>query len=169
MPQFLISKSTFPFSVAPSFSKNIEIPGQDQQNGKRTQRLITKTVLQDNLKDTSSHSFINSFGLYLSPEYLSDFLSKLYVPPWLGKSFKFVVFRLLKNGFASQKIESTHFYSYTQAKLSPRFLQSSPRQRKITHPPTAAFFENLLPEQERRGTTLKFPKFRNKRISAIQS
>ena len=35
--------------------------------------------------------------------------------------------KLLENAFVSQKIESTHFYSCPQAKLSPRFLTYSPR------------------------------------------
>ena len=59
---------------------------------------------------------------FISPEYFLNFLSNLYIPPWLQKSFKFMVLRLLENTFVSQKIESV--YSWSQAKLSSKFLPS---------------------------------------------
>ena len=61
---------------------------------------------------------------FISPEYFLDFFSNLYIPPWLRKSFKFMTLRWLENTFLSQKIESVHFYSYPQAKLSPRSISS---------------------------------------------
>ena len=61
---------------------------------------------------------------FISPEYFLDFFSNLYIPPWLQKSFKFMTLRWLENTFLSQKIESVHFYSYPQAKLSPRSISS---------------------------------------------
>ena len=87
------------------------------------------------LKDSFSHISIDLFGLYLSPDILLNFLSNLYILPWLGIVFKFMVFRLLKNSLASQKIQSRHFIScFTQAKVSPSFLSSPPsRQKKINH------------------------------------
>ena len=66
-----------------------------------------------------------SLGLYLSRIcYLLNFLN-LYIPLWLRKFFKFMVFRLLKKAFASQQTKSRHFYSCPLppwAKLSPKFL-----------------------------------------------
>ena len=50
--------------------------------------------------------FINHLGLYLSQGLFLNFLSNLCIPTWLWKIFKFMVFRLLENVFASQKIES---------------------------------------------------------------
>ena len=46
-------------------------------------------------------------GLYLSPEHFLNFVSNLYILPWLEEIFKFIVFRLLENEFSSQKIQST--------------------------------------------------------------
>ena len=43
-------------------------------------------------------------------------------PTMVAEKFKFMVLRLLANTFASQKIESVHFYLCHQAKLSPKFL-----------------------------------------------
>ena len=78
--------------------------------------------------------FLWTLKEFISPESFSNFFLNLYIPPWLRKSFKFVVLRLLANTFMSQKIESVH-YSCSQAKLSLRFLSSPPpppRQKEIT-------------------------------------
>ena len=49
------------------------------------------------------------------------------------ESFKFMILRLLENPFVSQKIESVHFYSYTQSKLYPVvvFLYFSPSRTEV--------------------------------------
>ena len=47
---------------------------------------------------------------YLSPEFVFNFLSKVYTPPGLKNIFKFVVFILLENIFSSQQVESWLFY-----------------------------------------------------------
>ena len=60
-------------------------------------------------KDTPPHISTDSSGVYLSPEYLLNFFSNVYIPRWLGKIFKFVVLRPLENAFVCQKIESVHF------------------------------------------------------------
>ena len=49
------------------------------------------------LKDTSFRIYINSLGLYLSPECLLNFLSRIYILPWLGKIFKLIMFLFLEN------------------------------------------------------------------------
>ena len=48
---------------------------------------------------------------FISPESFLNFFLNLYIPPWLHKSFKFTVLRLLKNTIVSQKNEPVHFYS----------------------------------------------------------
>ena len=55
--------------------------------------------------------FYRSLSALLLSTFSLNFFSKLYIPPWLEEIFKFIVFRLIKNTFASQKIESGHFYS----------------------------------------------------------
>ena len=57
-----------------------------------------------------------------SPEYFLNFFSYLYITPWLQKSLKFMVLRLLEVAFASQKFGSAHFYLCPQGKVSSRFL-----------------------------------------------
>ena len=52
---------------------------------------------QDYLKDTSSH---------ISRWILLYFLTKLFIPTWLRKIFKFMAFRLLENALVNQEVES---------------------------------------------------------------
>ena len=89
-------------------------------------RRISQLLCQDqqNSKRTRIHSLIFLWTLkgFISPEYFLNFFLDLYISPWLRKSFKFMVLRLLENTFVSQKNESVHFYSWPQSKLSPRFL-----------------------------------------------
>ena len=54
-----------------------------------TQPLKALKLLTRNLKDESFHNFIEWSELYL----------QVNIPPWLGKNFKFTVFRLLENEF----------------------------------------------------------------------
>ena len=54
-----------------------------------TQPLKPLKLLTINLKDESFHNSIEWSGLYL----------QVNIPPWLGKIFKFTVFRLLENAF----------------------------------------------------------------------
>ena len=93
---------------------------------------------------------MDSWGVYLSRIFL-DFFLNLYIPPWLQKSFKFMMLRLLANIFMSQKIESVHFYSCPQAKLSPRFLSLPLKQNEITHSSWTVFSEDLFFPQQKVG------------------
>ena len=81
---------------------------------------------------------------FISPESFLIFFLNLYIPPWLRKSFKFIMLRLLVNTFVTQKIESVHFYSCPQAKLSPRFLSLSTRQKEIAHSSRTAFSKDIF-------------------------
>ena len=81
---------------------------------------------------------------FVSPESFWNFFLNLYITPWLWKSFKFKVLRILANTFVGQKIKSVYFYSCLQAKLFSRFLSLLPRQNKITHSSRTAFSEDLF-------------------------
>ena len=73
-------------------------------------------------------------------------LKHVYITPWLGKIFKWMVFRLPENAFVSQKIESrqvTHAPSCNSPPPPPHphvLLIITPMQREITHSPHAVFF-----------------------------
>ena len=78
---------------------------------------------------------------FVSPESFLNFFLNLYIPALLRKSFKFMLLRLLANIFVSQKIESVHFYSSPQAKLSPRFFSLPRGRRKLPIPPEQRFLK----------------------------
>ena len=61
-------------------------------------------------------------GFVFSPQYFLNFFSNLYIAPWLQKSFKLMVLRLLEIVFVSQKIKPVRFYLCPQTEISPKFL-----------------------------------------------
>ena len=72
--------------------------------------------------DKHTVSYHHSHSQLISRIYPLIFLwtlkGTLYIPPWLRKSFKFIVLRLL----VIQKIESVHFCSCSQATLPQVFI-----------------------------------------------
>ena len=79
---------------------------------------------------------MSCLGVYLSSEYLLILVKNLN-----GKIFKFMLLRLPKNAFVSQKIESIHFLTIVPRKTPPRFLSSLPKQTETNHFHQAALFE----------------------------
>ena len=77
----------------------------------------------------------------------------------VAKSFKFMVLRLLAKTFVNQKVESVHFYSCPQAKLSPRFSSLlSPGRRKLLIPPKQRFLKIFFPPDEKKAGRIIEPK-----------
>ena len=130
VPVSPISKSTPLVSAAPFFFEEYIIPQV------RINKMLNKTYCWLPPKSFRIQWYILTYfcGLLrgLSPEYFLNFFSNLYILPWLHKSCKFMVLRLLANTFVSQTIKFVHFYSCPQANLSPRFL-SSP-QVEVNYP-----------------------------------
>ena len=79
------------------------------------------------LTATCFHIFINSLGLYLSPEYVLNFLSNLYISLCVGNIFKFIVFTFLENAlnliilvmlpFPTQNSRSSYHQTLGRGKL----------------------------------------------------
>ena len=134
MPHSPISKSTPPFSVALSFSKNMSIPGQDQQNGKRTWYHLTLLSFKIDLKEILFH-----------------------IP-------KFFMLRILKNVLASQKIESRHFYLCQPSQNSPVSHHHFLGRRKLLILPRQLFSKICFPNEQNEGDYdfLWFSKFDQK-------
>ena len=83
------------------------------------------------LKDTYFQISTNSIVLYLSPEYLLNFLSNFRIPPYMGKIFKFMEFTFLENAL----IPVIFIHAPPHSKLTPKYLSSCPMQKEITHYP----------------------------------
>ena len=96
------------------------------------------SILSGLISRIHPHISINPLGLYISPEYLLDFLSYHYIPSWLGKFFKFISFSLQENVFASQKIECRHFFLMLPGKTIRQILI-------IYQHCCSVLFENLFP------------------------
>ena len=138
--------------LLPLFARIFEPQGQDQQNGKRILCRLLPLSFKIDLKDTSFHISINSLGLYLSPKSLSNFLSNLYIPPWLGTIFKFMVFRFLENAFPSQKTESRHFYSCNLSQNSPSGSHHHPQaEGNYSSPQAVVFGKSTFPFNRKAG------------------
>ena len=104
---------------------------------------------------------------FISPESFLNFFLNLYIPQCFQKSFKFIVLRLQANKFVSQKIESVHFNSCLQAKLSPSFYHYSPGKRKLPILPNSVFWRSIFSSAERGGENYgveKFTKIQPRRV-----
>ena len=86
---------------------------------------------------------------FISPESFLKFFLNLYIPPWLRKSFKFMVLRLLTNKFA-QKLNLFIFTDAPKQNSPPVFI-ITPRQKKITHSSRTAFSEDLFFPSRKEG------------------
>ena len=121
--------------------------GQNQQNGKWREYLVRRSLSRLTL---GLHPFI----ILYTPIHFVDFFSQncMYYTTWLEEIFKFMVFRLLENGFSKYKNCIHHKYKkYTlllipQGNLSPSFSSIPPRLREFIS--KLRFFENL-PQAER--------------------
>ena len=69
----------------------------------------------------------------------------------VAEIFQMYSVTIIANTFLSQKIESVHFYSCFQTKLSPRFLSLSFRQTRIAHSSETNFFKDIFSSAERGG------------------
>ena len=88
-------------------------------------------------------------GFIFSPQYFLNLIWNLYIAPWLRKSFKFTVLRLLENTFVSQKIESLFIFTYVpkQKSLLGSYHYHS-RQEEISLLPHTTFFVFFLSRKE---------------------
>ena len=83
----------------------------------------------------------------LSPECLLSFLSNLHIPPCVGKTFEFMVFKFLENTL------NLGIFTYAPLipflKLAHKFLSPHSKQMEITHSPRQHFFELCFPQQRK--------------------
>ena len=76
-----------------------------------------------NLKDTSSHVSLASLGLDLSPEYLLNFLSDMYISQWFEE--------ISKMHFRVKIVESRHFIHAHRQKYPSGFNNHLQRRGKL--------------------------------------
>ena len=138
MPISLISKSIPHFLLSSLFWKLSQPLGQNQQNSKQTYCRISIII------------FLWTPKGFISPESFLNLLLNLYISPWLRKSFKFIVFRLLQIHLWVKKLNLFNF-THAPSKTLPQFLSLSPKQTRIAHSTRTAFSEDIFPWAERGG------------------
>ena len=145
-----ITKSISHFLLSSLFWKLYQPSGQDQQNGKHTVNYHPSP--SELISRIQPLIFLWTPKGFISPEYFLNFFLNLYNPPWLQKSSKLIVSRLLQVQL-SQKIESVHF-TYAPSKthcqvfiIIPQVGENSP------FPPNSIFWRYFFPQKERGRVT----------------
>ena len=114
------------------FWKSSQPLGKDQQSSKQTYCRL-------------SIIFLWPPKGFIFPEYFLNFLLNLYSPPWLRKSFKFIVLRL------HLWVKKLNLFNFTHApkQNSPQgFYDYPPGWRKLPIPPEQHFLKIFFPEQK---------------------
>ena len=102
-------------------------PDQDQQNSIQTYCQLPITI------------FLWTPKCFISPESFLNFLLNLCIPPWLPKSFKFIVLRLLPIRLWVKKNSPLCFYYYP------------PSWRELHIPPRQHFWRYFFLSRKREG------------------
>ena len=123
------------FLLSSLFWKLSQPLGQDQQNSKTYCRL-------------SIIVFLWTPKGFISPESFLNFLQNLYISPWLRKSFKFIVLRLLQIHLWVKKLNLFNFTHAPKQNSPPGFYHYPPGRRELRIPPEQHFLKIFFPEQK---------------------
>ena len=119
------------------FWKLSQLSGQDQQNGKQTYcRLPSPSQWTSRIHPLI---FLWTPKGFTSPETFLNFLLNLYIPPWLRKSFKFMV-KITGKYICESKKWICSFLLAPSSKSLPQVLIITPRQRETTYSSRTVFF-----------------------------
>ena len=130
-----ISKSIPHFLLSSLFWKLSQPLGQDQQNSKQTYCQLPIII------------FLWTPKGFISPESFLNFLLNLYIPPWLPKSFKFIVLRLLQIHLWVKKLNLFNFTHAPKQNSPPGFYHYPPGRQEL--PTRTAFSEDIFSWAER--------------------
>ena len=97
--------------------------------------------------------FLWTFKGFISPKYLFNFFSNLYISQWLRKSFKFMMLRLLANKYIceSQNWICSFFLMPTSKTLPMVFIITPQAEGNYPFLPNSVFWRSIFPEQKRGG------------------
>ena len=85
---------------------------------------------------------------FISPESFLNFLLNLYISPWLRKSLKFIVLRLLQIHLWVKKLNLFNFTHAPMQNSPPSFDHYPPGRRELPIPPERHFLKIFFPEQK---------------------
>ena len=144
-----ISKPMLPYTVVPSFS----IPRSESTIWRTNIVSVTNLVLQEyTLKDTTLSYFYISYFLISFQKIFVKFSHKAICPTMAGKTFKFMVFRLQENAFATQKTNIDVFAQVPHwQNCPPGAYHHSQCRNKLLISPGSVFSKIFFPPAKRRG------------------
>ena len=125
------------FLLSPLFWKLSQPLDQDQQNSKHTHSRLPIIILLWTPKG------------FISPESFLNFFLNLCIPPWLRKSFKFLVLRLLQIHLWVKKLNLLIFtHAQLQQNSPPGFYDYPLGRRELPIPSEQPFLKIFFPEQK---------------------
>ena len=106
---------------------------------------------------------------FIPPESFLSFFLNLYIPPWLQKSLKFIVLRLLQIYFWVKKFNLFIFTHSPKQNSAPVFYHYSPDRRELSNPPEQRFLKIFFPEEkgERIMELKKIPKLPKALVTSL--
>ena len=126
---YSLFQNKFPHFQLPSLSWKLSQPlGQDQQNSKQIYCRLPITIFLWTLK-----------GFFL--QFFLKFLLNLSIPPWLPKSFKFIVLRLLQIHLWLKKLNLFIFTHAPKQDSPPGYCHYSPSRQELHIPPEQHFLK----------------------------
>ena len=137
MPISLISKSIPHFLLSSLFWKLSQPLGQNQQNSKQTYCRISIII------------FLWTPKGFISPESFLNFLQNLYISPWLRKSFKFIVLRLLQIHLWVKKLNLFNFTHAPKQNSPPGFYHYPPGRQELPIFPNSIFWRYFFLSRKR--------------------
>ena len=127
------------FLLSPLFWKLSQPLDQDQQNSKQTHCRLPIII------------FLWTPKGFISPESFLNFFLNLCIPPWLRKSFKFIVLRLLQIHLQVKKLNLFSFTHTPKQNSPPCFYHYPLGRRELPIPLEQHFLKIFFPEQKERG------------------
>ena len=85
---------------------------------------------------------------FISSESFLNFFLNLYIPPWLRKSFKFIVLQLLQIHLWVKKLNLFNFTQAPKQNSPPGFYHYPPGRRELPILPEQRFSKIFFPEEK---------------------
>ena len=137
------------FLLSSLFWKLSQPLGQDQQNSKQTYCQLPIII------------FLWTPKGFISPESFLNFLLNLYIPPWLPKSFKFIVLRLLQIHLWVKKLNLFNFTHAPKQNSPPGFDHYPPADGNCPFHQNSIFWRYFFPSRKRGGGLCSWKNYQN--------
>ena len=104
--------------------------------------------LSQSISRTQALIFLSTPNGFSFPESFLKFFINLYIPPWLQKSFKFIVLRLLQIHLWVKKLNLFIFTHASKENSPPNFYHYPPGRQELPIPPEQRCLKIFFPEEK---------------------